>query len=48
MSSSVHANNKARSILFFGKDFVQGMKNTKIYAEVIYSTNFTAATKKIV
>ena len=48
MSSSVHANNKAKSILVFGKDFVQGMNNTKIYAEKMYSTNFNIATKKFV
>ena len=35
MSSSVHANNKARSILVFGKDFIQGIGNTGIYAEKI-------------
>ena len=33
MSSSVHANNKTRSILVFGKDFMQGIDNTTIYAK---------------
>ena len=33
MSSSAHANNKTRSILFLGKDFIQGIDNTTIYAE---------------
>ena len=33
MSSSVHANNKTRSILVLGKDFMQGIDNTIIYAE---------------
>ena len=33
MSSSVHANNKTRSILVLGKDFIQGLDNTTIYAE---------------
>ena len=46
MGSSVHVNNKARSILVLGKDFIQGIDNTTIYAEKIYSTNFTAANKK--
>ena len=31
MSSSVHANNKTKNILVLGKDFVQGLDNTKIY-----------------
>ena len=34
MSSSVHANKKAKNILVLGKDFVQGLDNTTIYAEV--------------
>ena len=46
MSSSAHANNKTRNILVLGKDYIQGIDNTKIYAEKIYSTNFTAANKK--
>ena len=46
MSSSAHANNK-RNILVLGKDFIQGMDNTRINAEKIYSTNFTVANKKI-
>ena len=45
MGSSVHVNNKTRSILVLGKDFIQGIDNTTIYAEKIYSTNFTAANK---
>ena len=40
LSSSAHANNKTRSILVFGKDFIQGIENTTIYAEKMYSTNF--------
>ena len=46
MSSSVHTNNKTRSILVLGKDFVQGIDNTIIYAEKIYSTNVTLDHKK--
>ena len=46
MSSSTHSNNKTRSILVLGKDFIQGIDNTTIFAEKIYSTNFTVANKK--
>ena len=46
MSSSVHANNKTKNILVFGKDFVQGLDNTTIYAEKMYSVNFTENNKK--
>ena len=38
LSSSTHANNKATSILVLGKDFIQGIDGTTIYAEKIYST----------
>ena len=31
LSSSRHANNKARSILVLGKDFIQGIDSTTIY-----------------
>ena len=44
MSSSVHANNKTRSILVLGKDLID---NTTIYAEKMYSVNFTVDNKKI-
>ena len=33
MSGSIHANNKAKNVLVLGKDFVQGLDNTTIYAE---------------
>ena len=46
MSSSGHSNNKTRNILVFGKDFVQGLDNTKICAEKLYSINFTENNKK--
>ena len=36
MSSSVHTNNKTRSILVLGKDFIQGIDGTTIYAEKMY------------
>ena len=40
MSSSSHANNKKNNILVLGKDFVQGINGTTIYAEKMYSINF--------
>ena len=46
MSSSVHANNKTKNILVLGKGFVQGLDNTTIYAEKLYSVNFTENNKK--
>ena len=45
--SSTHANNKTKNIVVFGKYFIQGIGNTTIYAEKMYSTNFTVANKKI-
>ena len=41
MSSSIHINNRTKNILVPGKDFIQGLGNTKIYAEKMYSINFT-------
>ena len=46
MSSSVHVNNKTKNILVLGKDFVQGLGNTIIYAEKLYSINFIENNKK--
>ena len=46
LSSSVHANNRANNVLVLGKDFIQGINGTTIYAEKIHSTNFTVTTKK--
>ena len=36
MSSSVHANNRTKNISVLGKDFIQGLDNTTIYAEKLY------------
>ena len=33
LSSSVHANNRANNILVLGKNFIQGINGTTIYAE---------------
>ena len=46
MSSSIHSTNKAKNILVLGKDFVQGSDNTTIYAEKLYSINFTKTNTK--
>ena len=46
MSSSAHANNKTKSNLVLGKDFIQGIDNATIYAEKMYSTSFTVANKR--
>ena len=45
LSSSTHANNKTRSILVLGKDVIQGIDGTAIYAEKMYSTDFTVDNK---
>ena len=44
LSSSSHANNK-KKILVLGKDFVQGINDTTIYAEGLYKINFTENNK---
>ena len=41
MSTSILANNKINNILVLGKQFIQGINNTTIYAEKTYSINFT-------
>ena len=46
MSSSVHTNNKRRDISVLGKDSEQGLDNTTIYAEKLYSINLTKTNKK--
>ena len=45
MSFSSHANNKAKNIYVLGKNFIQGINGTTIYAEKIYKQNFTATNK---
>ena len=46
LSSFIHANNKKSNILALGKDFVQGINGRTIYAEKMYSINFTESNKK--
>ena len=41
MSFSKHANNKANNIYVMGKDYIQKINDTKIYAEKMYYRNFT-------
>ena len=48
LSSSAHANNRANNILVLGKDFIQGINGTTIYAERMYIPNFTVSGKKCV
>ena len=47
-SSVVHSNNKANNIYVMGKNFVQGINDTTLYAEKVYSQNFTQQSKKFV
>ena len=46
MSSSVDANNRTKNIFVLGKDFIQGLDNTTIYVEKLYSINFTENNNK--
>ena len=46
MSNSVHTNNKKGNILVLGERFTQGIDNIRVYAEKIYSINFTEINKK--
>ena len=41
MSSSIHATNIANNIYVMGKDFIQGINDTTIYAEKLFQNNFT-------
>ena len=47
-SSLVHANNKANNIFVMSNLFVQGINDTTLYAEKVYSQNFTQPSKKFV
>ena len=46
--SVIHANNKANNIFVMGDAFVQGINDTTLYAEKMYSQNFTQRSKKFV
>ena len=45
LSNCKHANNKTRNILVLGRDFIQKIDGTTIYAEKMYSPNFTVENK---
>ena len=47
-NSLTHANNIANNIFVMGDGFVQGINDTTLYAEKIYSQNFTQPNKKFV
>ena len=47
-SSLLHYNNKANNIYVMGKDFVQGINDRTLYADKVYSHNFTQPNKKFV
>ena len=47
-NSVIHSNNKANNIFIMGDGFVQGINDTTLYAEKIYSQNFIAVNKKFV
>ena len=47
-SSVVHSNNKANNIYVMGDGIVQGINDTTLYAEKIYSQNFTQPSKKLI
>ena len=48
MSFSKHANNKANNIYVMGKDYIQNINDTTIYAEKMYYRNFTDPGRKFV
>ena len=47
-NSVVHSNNKTNNIFIMGDGFVQGINDTTLYAEKIYSKNFSAVDEKFV
>ena len=47
-SSSIHATNRANNIYVMGKDFIQGINDTTIYAEKLFHNNFTEFGAKFV
>ena len=47
-NSVIHANNKANNIFVMGNAFVQGINDTTLYAEKMYSQNFTQPSTKFI
>ena len=48
MSCSIHVTNRASNIYVMGKEFIQGINDTTIYAEKLFHNNFTELGKKFV
>ena len=48
MTFSKHANNKANNIYVMGKDYIQKINDTTIYAEKMFYRNFTEPGKKFI
>ena len=48
MSFSVHANNRTKNILILKKGITQGLDDTTLTAEKIYSIHFTASRRKFI
>ena len=46
LSNSVHATNKTQNILILGHGLTQKVNNTTIYAQKLYSPNFSAENKR--
>ena len=47
-NSVIHSSNKTNNIYITGKDYVQGINNTTLHADKIYSQNFTQPSKQFV
>ena len=47
-NSVINSNDKTYNTHIMGKDYVQGINNTTLYADKIYSQNFTQPSKKFV
>ena len=47
-NSVIHSNNKANNIFIMGDGFAQGINDTTLYAEKMYSRNFTQPSTKFV
>ena len=41
MTNSKHTNNKTKDVLVLGRDFIQNIDDTTIYAEKMFSPNFS-------
>ena len=48
MSSSVHADDKTKSILILAEGFTQGLEDTILYAEKMYPIDFTVYGKSMI